>query len=169
MRNRNALVLLAVSVALGSAVTSVEARGGNNPQVQQIVLHNFDITQQRLRGQIADNVSTGRLSRDQAANFTSQLDDIAAQTPDSVVDPWRTQFLVNRFSMITSQMNSSLAAPGTYRSYTAHGHWNNYWGGNQWRGNQGQGNSFWGSQRWKDYGRFGPNYNTGYREQSRWY
>lgn len=112
----NGALVLALAFSFSSAVSAVEAKNhGNNFQVQQIVLNNFAITQQRIRGQISSNVANGRLAPQQAAALTSQLDQIAYRTPAAAADPMQAQLFVNQFSAIDSQLNSSLAPPGTYR------------------------------------------------------
>ena len=143
-KKRDTVLALTLAVAICSAAPAVEAKShGNNAQIQQVILGNFSITQQKLRSQIATYVSSGQLTSVQAANFTSQLDQVAAQSTFAAADPMQTQLIVNQFNTIGSQISSSLVTPRPvqfvgvpYNAYLApkavHEHWNRqFWNGQE--------------------------------------
>lgn len=142
LRNCNVWMLLALSLATWSVTPAADARrhGNNNAQLQQIILGNFAVTQQRMRNQIATYVASGQLSPAQAANFTAQLDQLEAQSAAAASDPMQAQFIVNQFNVIGNQISASLSIPAPapfvaapYNKYLApqgvHRHWNTHaWG-----------------------------------------
>jgi hypothetical protein len=149
-------LMLAITAAV-PRLAFAKDNSNSNAVIQQVVLNNFNTTQQQLASQISAHLTAGRISAGQAAAFNAQLTQIASQSAASSTNAAMTQQLLSQFNALSNQINASLAADGTYSATTV-SPLNTTGTINKW-------NSHHSNHSANQNGRFGRDYN--YRNQER--
>jgi len=138
--------MAAIALLLSCTVSTppdASARSHNNNSMQQtIILNNLNAEQQSLLNQINTYVTSGQLSPQQGAAFSAELSQIASQATLAATNPMMTQQIINQFSDLSSQIQTSLQTAGFYtQQYTVplaggsglYESWRNNWAAEQGR------------------------------------